>query len=509
MRRRAPGESDHRGNGSLTPPCQDVVDGNQFLGVPTPLQPFHGFIQSLGLRLPLFEFLETETLYSSTHLVPPPSTLESGFCYPCVVPNILGLVDWNVLNREENEHDMVITAEYTKAIEFCEKCGVDTPRLKKHGTQDQLFIDIPIHGKRAAIKVKRQRYKCIDCGGTFQQRLWDMDDKRNMTTRLLNFIQGRSLERTFAQVASDVGRDERTIRNVFFDHIRNLDSSWMPRTPEWLGIDELFLIRKPRCMLTNVSDNTVVDMLPDRNKPTVKKWLSALMEPERVQVVTMDMWTPYRDAVLDVLPKAVCVVDQFHVVKIANKCLNDVRKTFREGLDAKGRRTLLRSRHLLLRRRSDLSDTDFAAMEAWTNSAPILFSAYQAKEDFFDIYKCQNRTDAMEIYDIWKETLDPKTKAAFFEVIRAVDNWRPEVFNYFEFPVTNAYTEGMNGIAKIINRTGRGYSFEAIRAKVLFGQARHVEKPKAFTGLVELYLRSTDDYGVSMPHLIELFSGCH
>ena len=33
----------------------------------------------------------------------------------------------------------------------------------------------------------------------------------------------------------------------------------------------------------------------------------------------------------------------------------------------------------------------------------------------------------------------------------------------------NAYTEAANGLAKIANRNGRGYSFEAIRAKIIYG----------------------------------------
>jgi hypothetical protein len=33
--------------------------------------------------------------------------------------------------------------------------------------------------------------------------------------------------------------------------------------------------------------------------------------------------------------------------------------------------------------------------------------------------------------------------------------------------VTNAYTEATNGLAKIANRTGRGYGFEVIRACIL------------------------------------------
>jgi transposase len=130
-------------------------------------------------------------------------------------------------------------------------------------------MDTPMHGKRAAIKINRQRYKCLDCGRTFQQQLPDMDVKRHMTRRLLDYIQRRSLERTFTEVAQDVGLDEKTVRNIFTDFIRELNARYQPVTPSWLGIDELFLVRKPRCILTNIREKTVVDILADRNKPTI------------------------------------------------------------------------------------------------------------------------------------------------------------------------------------------------------------------------------------------------
>jgi hypothetical protein len=38
--------------------------------------------------------------------------------------------------------------------------------------------------------------------------------------------------------------------------------------------------------------------------------------------------------------------------------------------------------------------------------------------------------------------------------------------------VTNAYTESANGLAKIMNRAGRGYGFGVIRARVLYGPDR-------------------------------------
>src|SRR6202142_939046 len=50
------------------------------------------------------------------------------------------------------------------------------------------------------------------------------------------------------------------------------------------------------------------------------------------------MWKPYRDAATALLPDARVVVDKFHVVKMANKCLDDTRKRLRAGLTATDRR---------------------------------------------------------------------------------------------------------------------------------------------------------------------------
>lgn len=52
----------------------------------------------------------------------------------------------------------------------------------------------------------------------------------------------------------------------------------------------------------------------------------------------------------------------------------------------------------------------------------------------------------------------------------------PEILNYFEHPVTNAYTESLNSLIRVMDRMGRGYSFEALRAKILFTEGAHFKK---------------------------------
>lgn len=59
-------------------------------------------------------------------------------------------------------------------------------------------------------------------------------------------------------------------------------------------------------------------------------------------------------------------------------------------------------------------------------------------------------------------------KPDFKKLLTAMTNWRTEILAVLDTPITNAYTEALNGVAKTINRTGKGYSFEVLRARLMF-----------------------------------------
>ena|SRR5690554_8054445 len=62
-----------------------------------------------------------------------------------------------------------------------------------------------------------------------------------------------------------------------------------------------------------------------------------------------------------------------------------------------------------------------------------------------------------------------------------------------DVPVTNAYTESINRLAKDKNREGRGYSFEVMRARMLY-TTKH--KKKAPTAKVSPFYKKTIGYGL-------------
>jgi len=95
--------------------------------------------------------------------------------------------------------------------------------------------------------------------------------------------------------------------------------------------------------------------------------------------------------------------------------------------------------------------------------------AYWVKEKFFQIYDCETKADARKAYERWTNDLPLFIHKAFKPLMNTASNWETEIFNYFDRRISNNYTECMNGISKMANRKGRGYSFKVIRFKLLFG----------------------------------------
>jgi len=388
--------------------------------------------------------------------------------------NILNLPQYRVVRVQESEHDYHVTTEPVEVTRACPHCQAE--HLHSWGTREQVFKDLPMHGKRVGIYIDTKRFRCQACSKTFSQALPMLAENRMMTERLMQWIGKQSLKRTFTSLAEETGVVEGTIRNIFHDCIGALEKTVRFETPVWMGIDEICLI-KPRCVISDIQNNTIVDMLVNRNKETVAKYLAGLPGKEKIQYVAMDMWAPYRDAITAVMPQAKIVIDKFHVIRMANDAMEKVRKGLRAELTIKQRRGLMHDRFVLLKRERDLNDKDRLNLSSWTLNYPLLGEAYRLKEAFYGIYEGMgSKDDVLQRYEDWHKNMSPEIRPYFSDLIRAFTNWRPWILNYFDHPITNAYTESLNSLIRAVDRVGRGYSFEAIRAKMLYTEGSHAIK---------------------------------
>ncbi len=187
----------------------------------------------------------------------------------------------------------------------------------------------------------------MTCRKTSFEAAPDLDTKRLATARLVVHVRKHCLHRTFADLSREVGLDDQTIRNIFDGLVRDLEKAIHFETPRFLGLDEIKVVGRSRAVITNIEENTLFDMLVDRNKATLMAYFRQLRDRDKVEVLTMDMWSVYAQVADKCFPGVPVVVDRFHVERMANDALEKVRKAVRKGLPTRHRLKLKDDRHLL------------------------------------------------------------------------------------------------------------------------------------------------------------------
>jgi transposase len=367
--------------------------------------------------------------------------------------------------------------EPANVLDHCIKCGVSAERLYKHGANPKKYADLPHAGHHVYICIWVQRYRCRECGGTFDHPLPEMDDNRKMTNRCVAYVREHGKRRTFADIAREIGVDEKTIRNVckegFVEALEDRDYG----SPKILGLDELMLVGELRAIFVDVGAKRTLDIIEDRKKWQVARWLSRL-DRTNVEIVTMDMTGHYRDVVRGNIPRAAVIIDKFHVIRMADFALKNTRNRVRRNATGAGRRNPWGNVRMLQRSRHTLTVMEKLIVDGLCKNNPLVGMAYQAKESFRDIWKAGSRDNAERMFNEWCKSLPDEMDRDFGHIARSIDrHWREEVFAYFDYPATNAYVENRNGIIKVANRMGRGYSFETIRAKALLAPTMGKMKP--------------------------------
>jgi len=197
----------------------------------------------------------------------------------------------------------------------------------------------------------------------------------------------------------------------------------------------------------------------------------------------MDPCASYRAAVRQALPNALIVADHFHLVRLANQALTDVRR--RVTWDTSGRRgrktdPAWAARRRLLRGREHLSDPQFRRM--WNDlidgdATGQILTAWIAKEELRSLLGTASRGGQRHdvahrlhrFYDWCAHSHIPELE----RLAATIDAWWPQVLGFLTTGITNAGTEATNRTVKTAARTAYGFrNLDNQRRRVRFACTR-------------------------------------
>ena len=392
---------------------------------------------------------------------------------------------------DESEPNVIYVEAKTKNNKRlpCPVCGsINT--VRNGWGRDRYIHDISQGLNKIDIILHVDRWKCLEreCGTSFSHRYDFVDSNKTMTKRLIETIQVEAFTRPFSNIAKEYGITTPTVLRLFISYCKELEANREPPVaPRVLGIDENHIADELRGVLIDIETGNLIDITSNRKIPTIKRAIRRLKDYEEIEVVTMDMYTGYRTAIHDVIPKAKVVVDKFHVVqniqravasarKIISARLRDQIKQIEDPVERKEKDDLITrmGKHTYLFKYSEHSleehHSNASLMAELCLAFPELNELRNIKEKAEKIYDAYDSKEAAKYLDEWMASVpsDDSAYESMRSAVKSSTNFRKEILAYFDTGYfTNAATEGVNHLIKHINEIGWGYSFETLRYKVL------------------------------------------
>jgi transposase len=236
-------------------------------------------------------------------------------------------------------------------------------------------------------------------------------------------------------------------------------------------------------VVSDLDRRRVVEVLDGRSRRRIERYLRSLPEHDRraIEVVSIDPYHAYRQAIRAELPHARIVCDRFHLVRGANMALGSIRRerqrrhgrrrpkgTRRSGKAATWQPELYHAATACSRPASGSANATADGSANCSPATPILAEAWGLKEAFRAVYRATNRQDAERRLDHFLTAVDRAHLPAFKAFAHGVRQWRTELLAYFDEPTTNGYAEGVINKVKVIKRRAYGLpAFGGFRDRVL------------------------------------------
>jgi transposase len=252
-----------------------------------------------------------------------------------------------------------------------------------------------------------------------------------------------------------------------------------------IGVDEK-AFRKGHTYMTVVADldhGTVEYVAENRKTESLAGFWRSLTptQLEGVEAVAMDMWPPYVQATMAVVPGAAdkIVFDRFHIMRHVVEAVNTVRKQEQRTLRKGGDETLTGTKYLWLHSKENLTADRRRTLRELMSLDLKVGRAWAIKEHLRRLWSYRSISWAKRFFRSWfgwatRSRLEPMRRVAHL-----LRSHLPNVLTYCLHQLTNAVTEGLNSKIMAIKRRACGYrNAEHFKAAIYF-----------FCGGLDLYPR--------------------
>ena len=171
----------------------------------------------------------------------------------------------------------------------------------------------------------------------------------------------------------------------------------------------------------------------------------------------MDLSKSYSGAVRKTLPEIDIVFDKFHVMALANKALDEVRKQEYKKLPKESRQLLKGQRFLLLKNYDSLSADKAKQVNSLLEANVPLFQAHAMKEQLRLFWELDSANSGAKFLLDWIDGARLTCVRPLIKLAKTLESHIYGLLTYFKHRITNGFAEGVNNKIKTLKRQAYGY----------------------------------------------------
>ena len=376
-----------------------------------------------------------------------------------------GLYNHICTHEEYKGNTIILHVEAKERQIECPNCGCR--HLVKNGFRMRDFIGLPVGGRKVIIRMKVQRYKCKNkvCDYDRQEHIPFATGSCGYTHRFAKYVVGLLKAMTLKDAANLLGVTWDTIKDI---HSRHLEYHYAPPSldgVDCIGIDE-FAVRKGHIYKTIVVDlrsGRILHVGEGKGADALKGfWKRIKRKGIDIKYVATDLSAAFISSVYEHCPNAVHVFDHFHVVKLMNEKLDDIRRVqYNMEKDINKRKVLKGTRYLLLSNGEDIFDKEYKTrLDNALDMNKPLSQAYYLKEQLREFWTQVNKEEAEKVMLDWVSQAKESKVPQLMKMAATIMAHRTGILAWYDCHIYTGKVEGINNKIKVMKRNAYGFRDE-------------------------------------------------
>jgi len=366
--------------------------------------------------------------------------------------------------------------EFTIKQEPCEwRCSAcDSWEVKPKGRIAREFKTLPIGGKPVTLAFEVPRVECRDCGCRRQVKIGFADPHVSYTRAFARYALELSRHMTIQDVADHLQVSWHVIKEIQRADLQRRFARPKLKKVRQIAIDEISIAKGHRYVTVVLDlENGVVLFVGDGKgaDALLPFWRRLRASGAKIRAVATDMSPAYIQAVSDNLKGAVHVFDHFHIIKLYNEKLTDLRRdVYRELTEVMHKDVLKGIRWLLLKNPENLDPkkNEQARLDEALQLNKPLYTAYYMKELLRQLWWQDDKRTARRFLNDWVAKAQASGIRMLIKFATTLTLHREGILNYYEYQISTGPLEGTNNKIKTMKRQAYGFRDHAFfKLKIL------------------------------------------